>query len=107
MESFKKYQYRRCITEEGELCEGSLTFENENKETWTLRFHKGFLSNALETQDDGKDVLHPAVEKSDGSHVEFWENGELHRENEPAIIDLNENVEEWYEHGEKREAVSG
>ena len=91
MKSFKVYQYRRIILENGDLASGDYDFDDI-----TIRTHEGYLNDAFDKEDGH--VL-PAVETHDGNHVEHWKNGVLHCEKEPAILDKNDNYEEWYRDG--------
>ena len=92
MKSFKDYNGKVVIMENGALASGTY-FINE----CMMRFKKGLLNNEV---DDEGNVL-PAIEKNDGTHVEYWEDGKLHREKEPAVIDLLDNIEEWWLKGHK------
>ncbi|MCR4939031.1 MAG: hypothetical protein K5930_02840 [Treponemataceae bacterium] len=94
MRSFKDYNGRVVIMGNGELANGTYPLEG-----CYFRFKNGLLNNEL--KDDGK-VL-PAIESKDGTHVEFYENGKLHRKDGPAIIDLLDNIEEWWFEGHRFE----
>lgn len=59
-----------------------------------IRFKNGLLHGGKSP--DGNDI--PAFETEDG-HVEFFENGLLHRENFPAVISDFGDWEEWWNHG--------
>ena len=90
MKSFKRYQYRRVPTEEGIPANGDYIYPDV-----TIRFKDGYLNDFV---DEENQVL-PAIETHDGSHSEHWKNGVLHCEREPAILDKNDNYEEWYRDG--------
>lgn len=59
------------------------------KYQWTLA-HNGMLH---------RDHDLPAVDWGDGMSFEWWHDGKLHREKEPAIIDVHEGFRAWYVHG--------
>ena len=88
MKSFKRYQYRRFPTEDGAPANGDYIYPDV-----TIRFKDGYLNDSA---DEEGHVL-PAIETQDGSHIEHWKNGVLHCEKEPAIVDKNDNYEEWYQ----------
>ena len=90
MKSFKRYQYRRVPTEEGLPANGDYIYPDI-----TIRFKDGYLNDSV---DEEKQVL-PAIETHNGSHIEHWKNGVLHCLKEPAIKDINDNYEEWYQEG--------
>lgn len=98
MKTMKDYNGRVVILENGDLADGTYFVED-----WILRYKDGLLNN--EKGENGE-VL-PAVEKTDGTHYEYFENGKLHRENEPAIIDLLDDVEEWWLNGNQVRSPSG
>ena len=91
MKSFKAYQYRRIILENGDLASGDYDFDDI-----TIRTHEGYLNDAFDKEDGH--VL-PAVETHDGNHVEHWKNGVLHNLNGPAVVDNLDDYEEWWENG--------
>lgn len=90
MKSFKRYQYRRFPTEEGLPVSGDYIFKDI-----TVRFKDGYLNDSVD--EDGN--IMPAIETHDGSHIEHWKNGVLHSEKSPAIVDNQDNYEEWYIEG--------
>ena len=90
MKSFKRYKYRRVPTEEGLAASGDYIFPDI-----TVRFKDGYLNDSV---DEEGNVL-PAVETHDGNHIEHWHIGVLHCENGPAIVDKNDNYQEWYKDG--------
>lgn len=91
MKSFKNYQHQQIIAPDGSLAHGSYVLDEE----LTIRVTDGYLNDTVDT--DGN-VL-PAIELAHGTHIEHWKNGVLHCENEPAVIDLVENYEEWWNEG--------
>lgn len=97
MESFKKYQHLRIMTEEMEIADGDYILDGI-----TVRCMKGYLNDSLD--EDGK--ILPAVETHDGNHVEHWKKGVLHCEDGPAVIDVRDDVEEWWLEGRRVEAVA-
>lgn len=97
MESFKRYQNLRIVTTEMEIADGDYILDGI-----TVRIKKGFLNDSLD--EDGKVI--PAVETHDGNHIEHWKNGVLHCEFEPAVIDVRDGKEEWWQGGKQVEPVS-
>lgn len=95
MRSFKEYNGRVVITENGDLAEGTYFISD-----CVLRFKGGLLNNE---KDDSGNVL-PAIETNDGTHAEYYENGKLHRENGPAVIDVLDGIEEWWLEGNQMKA---
>lgn len=92
MESFKSCQHLRIITVKGVIANGDYIFD---KDKVTVRLKDGYLNDFV---DEDGNIL-PAVESEDGSHVEHWRNGVLHCENEPAVKDVLEGIEEWWVNG--------
>ena len=87
MKSFGKYQNLRIITTEGLLADGDYILPDI-----TIRVKGGYLNDSLD--EEGR-VL-PAVESHDSIHIEHWKIGVLHFESAPAIIDNQDNYEEWW-----------
>ncbi|MCR4714271.1 MAG: hypothetical protein K5751_07820 [Treponemataceae bacterium] len=98
MKTMKEYNGRITILENGDLADGTYFVED-----WILRYKDGLLNNE---QGENGEVL-PAVEKNDGTHYEFFVNGKLHREDAPAIIDLLDDIEEWWLNGNQVRSPSG
>ncbi len=90
MDSFKAYQGLVLITKEGDIANGVY-----NRHGVIIRIRNGYLCD--DVTDDGE--IHPAIESSDGSHIEHWKNGILHCEDGPAVIDVIDDYEEWWEDG--------
>ena len=90
MKSFKAYQHLRILTKNGTVADGDYILEGI-----TVRITKGFLNDV---KDRDGNIL-PAVETHDGNHVEHWENGVLHCEDSPAVVDNEDNYEEWFING--------
>lgn len=76
-----------------EIADGDFIIENE----LSVRISNGLLNDIV---DEDGNVL-PAIETSDGSHVEHWHNGLLHCENGPAVIDIIDDYEEWWNQGRR------
>lgn len=95
MESFKKYQNLRIVTEEGKIADGDYILSDV-----TIRIKDGYLNDSVD--EEGKPLA--AVETHDGNHEEHWKNGVLHCEYEPAVKDVADGVEEWWLEGRKVEA---
>ncbi len=95
MKNYSSYQYRVITTEEGGIANGDYIIDDKV----TVRVKNGYLCDS--TNEEG-DIL-PAIETSDFTHIEHWKNGVLHCENEPAVIDLVDNYEEWWVNGKKIE----
>lgn len=93
MKSFKAYQHRRILTAENEIADGDFIIDGD----MTVRIKDGYLNDALD--EEGK--LLPAIETADGSHTEHWQNGVLHCESEPAVIDNVDGYEEWWLNGKQ------
>lgn len=91
MKNFKQYQYRRIMTKENKVADGDYKIED----SVTIRVKNGFLNDS--TDEDGN--LLPAIETTDGTHIEHWKDGVLHCDNEPAVIDHIDNYEEWWHNG--------
>ena len=98
MKTMKEYNGRITILEDGSLADGTYFIDD-----WILRYKDGLLNN--EKGENGE-VL-PAVEKTDGNHYEYFENGKLSRKDAPAIIDLLEDHEEWWLDGNQVRSPSG
>ncbi len=92
MKSFKSYQHLRILTTQGTIADGDYILDGI-----TVRITKGFLNDV---KDKEGNIL-PAVETHDGNHVEHWKNGVLHSEDSPAVVDNEDNYEEWYLNGTK------
>lgn len=90
MKSFKAYQHLRILTKTGAVADGDYILDGI-----TVRITKGFLNDV---KDKEGNIL-PAVETHDGNHVEHWKNGVLHCEDSPAVVDNEDNYEEWFING--------
>lgn len=99
MTDFKKHQYRRILTDDGTLADGDYIVDDDNGVRYLIRCTDGFLNDCI---DENGELL-PAVESENGNHIEHWQKGVLHCEKEPALIDVIENIEEWYINGKPRE----
>lgn len=95
MNSFKNFQHRRFISKEGEILNGDFILE----EGLTIRFKNGYLNDA----EDEEGNLLPALMTADSSHIEHWQNGVIHCEKEPAVIDAVDGYEEWWLNGRQVE----
>ncbi|MCQ2584501.1 MAG: hypothetical protein MJ185_02830 [Treponema sp.] len=102
MKSFKSYQHLRLVTSEGMIANGEFI-----RDGFILRIKNGYLcdSTSYDPQDKETKIL-PAVEAQNGTHIEHWKDGVLHCETEPAIINLSENIEEWWISGNQVQSVS-
>lgn len=98
MKTFSEYQNNRILNKEGKIWTGNFL---DDKELFIIRVKDSLLND--EVDKDGK--LLPALQSTDGSHIEHWQNGVLHAENMPAVIDTMDNREEWWLHGRKFESV--
>lgn len=87
MKDFRNYTSVRIITEEGSIANGDYILDGV-----TIRCKNGLLNDNLDENGD----LQPAIETHDGSHIEHWNNGQLHCDNGPAIIDNVDNYELWF-----------
>ena len=83
MKNFKQYQYRRIMTKENKVADGDYIIEN----SVTIRVKNGLLNDS--TDEEGN--LLPAIETTDGTHIEHWKDGVLHCDKEPAVIDHIDN----------------
>ena len=88
MNTFKTYQHQRILLPDCTFADGTYVIDGDI----TIRVKNGFLNDG--TDENGK--LRPAIETSDGSHIEHWKDGVLHCETEPAVIDNIDNYEEWW-----------
>lgn len=79
------------MTKENKIADGDYIIE----EFIIIRTKNGFLNDIAD--EEGK--LLPAIETMDGSHIEHWKDGVLHCDNEPAVIDIIDNYEEWWHNG--------
>lgn len=93
MKSFKSYQHQRILTAEKRIADGDYIIDEE----MTVRIRNGFLNDAK----DNEGNLLPAISAADGSHIEHWQNGVLHCESEPAVIDNVDGYEEWWFNGKQ------
>jgi hypothetical protein len=75
---------------EGTACNGDYNVNGD-----LSRFRNGLLHGG--TGIDGEPQ--PAIELLDG-HTEWWEDGQVHREDGPAVITQNGAWEEFWHHGE-------
>lgn len=92
MKNFSAWQYRIIITKEGKIADGDYLIDGV-----TVRISDGYLNDGI---DENGNIL-PAIETADLTHIEHWDNGVLHCENEPAVIDLIDNYDEWWHKGKK------
>lgn len=92
MKSFESYQHLRLVTSEGMIANGDYILDGI-----TIRVREGYLNDFFVKEG----VCLPAIETHDGNHVEHWRKGVLHCENQPAVIDVRDNVEEWWLEGRK------
>lgn len=99
MKTFSEYQKQTVLTKEGRIADGDYIFSDINGVEITVRVKKGYLNDVIS---ENGDIL-PAIETSNGSHVEHWKNGVLHCENGPAVIDIDDDYEEWWNNGKKQE----
>ena len=90
MESFKRYQNLRITTEEMEIANGDYILDGI-----TIRTKKGYLNDSIDESGRGL----PALETHDGNHIEHWKEGVLHCDYEPAVIDIRDGTEEWWQDG--------
>lgn len=95
MKSFKAYQHQRILVEGNKIADGDYIIDGD----MTIRVKNGFLQDALDA--DGNAL--PAIASADGSHIEHWQNGVLHCESEPAVIDSVDGYEEWWLDGKQTE----
>lgn len=96
MKTFSEYQNARILDKSGRLANGDYL---ENDGEVVLRIKNGLLDDGID--ETGKPL--PALQYTDGSHIEHWRNGVLHADNMPAVIDTLDNREEWWMHGRKYE----
>lgn len=96
MKTNKFYQYQKIILENGDVADGDYITTTEDGREFTVRCSDGFLDDVL---NDETGELLPAFEMSDSSHIEHWKNGALHCEDGPAVIDVVDGREEWWENG--------
>lgn len=93
-----KYSKSECLKYQGVSIFNDITKEpchgEYNTDEFTTRFKNGLLHGGVTSE--GNTL--PAYETSDG-HLEFFENGLLHRDNAPAIISHWGEWEEWWSHG--------
>ena len=106
MKTFKAYQYQRFYDDEKNLLNGSFvnTTDDDDPEQIMAHFRDGYL-------DDGyiekyEEVI-PALQC--GSHYEHWKRGVLHCDGEPAVVDQEDDYQEWWTNGKKikREKLGG
>lgn len=91
MKAFKVYQHQRILTTDQKLADGDYIIDDE----LIIRISNGFLNDVINTDM----IILPAIEAMDGSHIEHWKNGVLHCDYEPAVIDIIDNYEEWWQNG--------
>lgn len=95
MQSYKRYQNVRLLDSDRRVSHGDYVLENIN-----VRVNDGFLNNVVRVE-DGQEIILPAIESFDGHHLEYWENGRLHRKDGPAVIDIDDKYEEWWIDGKR------
>lgn len=92
---YKKYFSQPVLSqEEGKLCDGEYNIKNT-----IARFKNGFLHGGVNSEGEPQ----PAIECGFQNHVEWWEDGKLHRENGPAVITEFGNWEEFWLQGQLQE----
>lgn len=91
MQDLRRYQYRRILNNGEILMDGDYLIDDY----LIIRVKNGFLNDSVDM--DGQ--VHPAVESVDATHIEHWNNGVLHCETEPAVIDNIDLYEEWWVNG--------
>ena len=94
MNTFKAYQNRPILDKQGNICNGSYIIDEE----MTIRVKDGFLNDDIDP--DTNDFL-PAIELANGTHYEHWKDGLLHCDNGPAVVDLLDNYQEWWQNGKQ------
>lgn len=90
MKDFRNFQHVRIITEEGTIANGDYILDGI-----TIRCKNGLLND---NTDENGDLL-PAIETTDGNHIEHWKNGVLHCPDAPAIVDNTDKYELWFDEG--------
>ena len=89
MSRFLKFQGCRVLKDNGEPLDEQIYVSE-----CIINFNNGFISNLFREENN---YYLPAIECSD-THIEYWENGKLHRNNGPAVISLwGEKHEYWHE----------
>lgn len=97
MKTFSEYQNARILDKNGKIANGDYLENIEGEEEVILRIKNGFLNDG--TDEEGRAL--PAIQFTDGSHIEHWRNGVLHADNIPAVVDNMDGREEWWLHGRK------
>lgn len=92
MKNFKHLQHKPILDANQKICNGSYIID----EQITIRTKNGYLNDDIDPETGS---LLPAIELSNSTHIEHWKNGVLHCENEPAVIDLVDDYEEWWVNG--------
>lgn len=95
MKSFKSWQNVRLLDDNKKISHGDYILDD-----MTVRITDGFLNDVVSHIGGVVEIL-PAIEAFDGSHIEHWQNGVLHKAGAPAVIDKEDDYEEWWLHGKK------
>ncbi len=91
MKDYKEFQKVPLLNSDGSVADGTY----HDGENVILKINYGYLND--EVTEDGTVI--PAVTIDGACHIEHWQNGLLHCETEPAIIDNIDNYEEWWYRG--------
>lgn len=94
MNTLTNYINRRILDDNNHIANG-----NYINDDYIIRVSNGKLNDDID--EDG--VFLPAIQFHDGSHIEHWQNGVLHFEGGPAVIDSIDKREEWWIQGKKIE----
>lgn len=96
MKTFSEYQNQKLLNKDGKIWTGNFLDEQG---LFIIRVKDSLLNDEI---DENGNIL-PALQTTDGTHIEHWQNGVLHADNIPAVVDTLDNREEWWMHGRKYE----
>ena len=92
MKSYKSNQHRKILLEDKTPAHGEYVIGDV-----IVTIKNGYLNDGLD--EEGRFI--PAIRTETGRHLEHWRNGVLHCETGPAVIDVDDNYEEWWLNGKQ------
>jgi len=91
MSRFEKFQNTKVLDKENNPINGQIFIYDS-----IINFENGFINNWYHETEG----LNPAISCID-AHIEFWENGKLNNNNNPAVLSAGDDIIEFWEDGKK------